>query len=73
MIKWIKDVFFRYKQTEKSNVDTKNLYKAKKNALLALDYWKNCMEESDLHFQIEDSSIFVRLGKGSSCQAGRNK
>lgn len=45
-----------------------NIYNANKHALMALAYWKDCMEECDLHFQIEDSSLYVRLGKGNDCQ-----
>ncbi len=73
MIKWIKDCCFLFKMYRKQKKFESNIYNAKKHALLALAYWKNCMEDSDLHFQIEDSSIYVRLGKGNECQAGQKK
>ena len=63
MLKWIKSKFTQYKDTVKQNTETINLYKAKKHALLALAYWKDCEEKSDVHFQIENTSIYVRLGK----------
>jgi len=40
-----------------------DLLKAKRYAILALAYWKNCKEESDIQIQIEGTSTYVRLGK----------
>lgn len=63
MIEWIKGYVFLIKQYQKKKKIESNLYKAKKHALLALAYWKDCNEEFDLQFQVEGSDIFVRLGK----------
>ena len=60
---WIRSVFNRYMDAVKENKKTSNLYKAQKHALLALAYWKACEEEADLHFQIKNSNIYVKLGK----------
>jgi hypothetical protein len=62
-MEWMRKIFHRYQKTVTCNRQTENLYKAKKHALLALKYWKDCNEEADLHFKIEKSSIYVRLGK----------
>lgn len=51
------------KEKKPKNCENENLYKAKRHALLALAYWKDCKEECDLHFQIENSSKYIRLGK----------
>ena len=50
---------------DKCSKDLGDLY-AKKHALLALTYWKNCTEECDLPFQIEHSSLHDRLGKSEN-------
>lgn len=63
MIEWIKSLYKRYRKTIKQNKSNSNLYNAKKHAIIALAYWKHCEGESDLHFQIEKSNIYVRLGK----------
>lgn len=60
---WIKGSFFLLKQKMKKRKLESNLYNAKKHAILALAYWKDTREESDLHFQLKNSSIYVRLGK----------
>ncbi len=57
LIKKIKS-FFK-KRKEKSD-----LWKAKKHAIIALAYWKDCPHEtSDLVFHLENSNIYVRLGR----------
>lgn len=63
MYKWFASLIQRYKNTVKDNEDTKNLYNAKKHALLALAHWKKCNEKSDLHIQIQNTNTYVRLGK----------
>lgn len=63
MIDWIKGYLFLIKQYKNAKRLESNLFKAKKHAILALAYWKECEEQTGLHFQIEDSEIFVRLGK----------
>jgi len=63
MIERLKGYFFLLLQYKKQKRLESNLYKAQKHAILALAYWKDCNEKSDLHFQIEKSSIYVRLGK----------
>ncbi len=40
-----------------------NLMNAKKHAIIALAYWDDCTEDSDIHICIESSSTYVRLGK----------
>lgn len=45
------------------NKKNNNLIEAIRHAIIALAYWKDCEEESDLHFQIENSTTYVRLGK----------
>ncbi len=63
ILEWFKSKINQYKTTEKENRMSENSYKARKHALLALSYWKECNEEIDIHIQIEGSSIYVRLGK----------
>lgn len=63
MLKWFKDYCFLFRQYRKQKQMESDLYNAKKHAILALAYWKDCVEESDLHFQIENSEKYVRLGK----------
>lgn len=63
MLAWVRGFLFLVKQYRKQKKSESDLYKAKKHALLALAYWKGCCEECDLHFQIENSSVYVRLGK----------
>lgn len=63
MIEWIKGYIFLLRQYRKQKKIESDLYKAQKHALLALAYWKDCGEQMNLHFQIENSSIYVRLGK----------
>jgi len=69
MIKWIKSFFFLLGMYRKQKKLESDLYNAKKHALLSLAYWKDCAEECDLNFQIEQSSIYVRLGKANTSQA----
>lgn len=74
MIKWIRGWIFLIRQYRKQKKISSDLYHAQKHALLALAYWKRCGEAIDLHFQIEEPSIYVRLGKGIDlCQAVRKK
>lgn len=63
MLTWFKECFFLLRQYIKQKSIESDLKKAQKHALLALAYWKDCKEEADLHFQIENSSTYVRLGK----------
>lgn len=63
IIDWLKKKYKQYKKTEELNRRTSNLYNAKKHALLALSYWKDCDEESDIQIQIENTSTYVKLGK----------
>ena len=63
IIDWLNKKFRQYKKHEQQVIDNKNLYKAKKHALLALAYWKDCDEKSDLHFQIDGTHTYIRLGK----------
>ncbi len=58
-----KKYFFLFSKYRKQKKIQSDLYNAKKHALIALAYWKDCDEQSDLHFQIENSSKHVRLGK----------
>ncbi len=63
-MEWIRGFFLLFKQYRKQKKIDSDLNKAKKHAILALAYWKDCSEESDLHFQIQHSNTYVRLGKG---------
>lgn len=63
MIKWLKNYFLVLRQYRKQKKVKSNLYNAKKHALLALYYWKDCTEEADFLFQVKDASLYVRLGK----------
>ena len=63
ILTWIKKKYHYYKKKEQENRNTRNLYKAKKHALLALAYWKDCDEECDFHLQIENTTTYIRLGK----------
>ncbi len=83
MIKWAKGWIFLIRQNRKQKKIESDLYKAKKHAILALAYWKDCAETYDLHFQIKESSLYVHLGickdlcqdyfGTNSCQAGQKK
>jgi hypothetical protein len=65
MIKLIKGYFFLLKQKKKQKKIQNDLLKAQEHALLALAYWKDCHKiiDVDLLFKLENSNIYVRLGK----------
>ncbi len=66
MIEKFKGLLFLFRHYKNQKKIESDLYNAKKHALLALAYWKDCQhltEDCDLHFQMENSSIYVRLGK----------
>lgn len=63
MIKWIKDYFLKRK-IRKEQIKLKNdLYYAQVYAIKSLAYWMNCEEKSDLVFQVQNTNIYVRLGR----------
>ncbi len=63
MIEKFKGSLFLWRQYKKQKKFASDLNNAQKHALLALAYWKDCEEHCDLHFQMENSTIYVRLGK----------
>lgn len=68
MITWMKELFFLLKQYRKAKKQESNFYNAKKHALLALAYWKQCVEHlpmnslPEMHFQVENTNIYIRMG-----------
>ena len=63
MINWIIETWFLIRQYRKQKKLLSNLENAQKHALLALAYWKRCEEQTDLHFEIEKTGVYVRLGR----------